>query len=167
VSRRYFILQPCYVYLRPFYLGSLLRPEGRDAGVFYMTPSVRYTYRTPEGLRDVKAGALSTSPFVTLWFCAAGEHRDRLVKWWCEGGKMESPGCSLRLSARKLPRRFKDSHDDTRPRLRKKQREATKRRQDKLLGLDPFRKVKKKKGPRKFNRGDAPHRKKGPPTSRK
>lgn len=160
-DKPYLILQPCYVYLKPYYVGSLLRPNGLSAGEFYVTPSVRYTYRTPHGLRDVKAGALSTSPFVTFWYGALGKHRDSLVKWWCESGKTECKGCSLRLTARKLPRRYKDSHDETRPRLRKKQREAVKRRQDKLLGLDPFRRVKRKKGPRKFNRGDAPHRKRG------
>eukprot|EP00038_Savillea_parva_P001079 m.101217 g.101217 ORF g.101217 m.101217 type:complete len:293 (-) comp10380_c0_seq1:180-1058(-) len=159
----YLILQPCYVYLKPYYVGSLLRSNGGPAGEFYVTPSLRYTYRTPEGLRDVKAGALSTSPFVTFWYGACGSHRDDLTKWWCEKGKDVCKGCSLRLTARKLPRRYKDSHDDTRPRLRKKQREALKRRQDKALGLNPFRNTKKKKGPRKFNRGDAPHRKRGGP----
>lgn len=136
--------------------------QGGDAGEFYLTPSERYTYRTPEGLRDVKAGALSTSPFVTFWYGACGDKRDEFVKWWNERGKTECKGCTMRLKARNLPRRFKDSHDDTRPRLRKKQREALKRRQDKALGLDPFRAMKRKKGPRKFNRGDAPHRKRGP-----
>jgi hypothetical protein len=159
------ILQPCYVYLKPYYVGSLFRANS-DAGEFYVTPSERYTYRTPDGLRDVKAGALSTSPFVTFWYGACGEHRDELVKWWCERGKLESKGCYLRLTARKLPRRYKDSHDETRPRLRKKQREAVKRRQDKALGLDHFRDTKKKKGPRKFNRGDTPHRKRDAPAGK-
>jgi hypothetical protein len=35
----------------------------------------------------VKAGALSTSPFVTFWFCDAAGVLDKLVKWWCETGK--------------------------------------------------------------------------------
>ena len=74
---------------------------------------------------------------------------------------MLSPGCSLRLTPARLPRRFKTSNDPSRPRLRKKQREAIARRRNRELGLNPFRRMKRTKGP-KFNRGDAPHRKKGP-----
>lgn len=160
-NKPYFILQPCYVYTKDYYPGSLLRAKGGNAGEFYVSPSTRYIYRTPAGLRDVKANALSTSPFVTFWFCAACSHRADLVKWWCERGKDLSKGCTLRLTTNKLPRKYKDSHDETRPRLRKKQREALKRRQDKELGLNPRRKMKKKTA-RKFNKGDAPHRKQGP-----
>lgn len=157
----YFILQPCYVYIKDYYKDAMVTlPNEPPVNDFYFTPSGRYTYRTPTGLRDVKAGALSTSPFVTFWFCAAWSHRDALVKWWCERGKLLCPGSTLKLSAVKIPRKFKDSNDPTRPRLRKKQREALKRRTNKALGLDPFRRTKKSKGARKFNRGDTPHRKK-------
>jgi len=160
-GKPYLILQPCYVYCKDYWAACLLkRKSGNEAKPFYVTPSMRYTYRTPTGLRDVKAGALSTSPFVTFWFCEGGEHRDAIVKWWCEQGKTICPGCCLRLNPKALPRKYKDSHDDTRPRLRKKQREALKRREAKAAGLDPNRRMKRKKGPRKFNRGDAPHRKK-------
>lgn len=161
-GKPYLILQPCYVYCKPYYNDSLEhRPAGVTSQPFYITPSARYTYRTPTGLRDVKAGALSTSPFVTFWFCDGANYRDAIVKWWCEAGKNECTGCNLKLTTKALPRRFKDSHDATRPRLRKKQREALKRREAKAAGLDPRRRTKRKKGPRKFNRGDAPHRKKG------
>lgn len=149
-GKPYMILQPCYVYIKPYYVQALTAP-------FYITPSMRYTYRTPTGLRDVKANALSTSPFVTFWFCEAGAHRPALLKWWCEQGAAMSPGCKFKLTAKNLPRKFKDSNDPTRPRLRKKQREAIKRRYNKALGLDPFRpqrrpKQKKKPG-RSFNIG--------------
>eukprot|EP00040_Diaphanoeca_grandis_P017730 m.92969 g.92969 ORF g.92969 m.92969 type:complete len:282 (-) comp26589_c0_seq1:74-919(-) len=162
----YLILQPCYVYVKDYYKAHCI-PLGDSppVGEFYVTPSERYMYRTPTGLRDVKAGALSTSPFVTFWFCGAWAYRDDLVKWWCEDGKSESTQCRLRLTTNKLPRKFKDSNDPSRPRLRKKQREALKRRQTKASGAVSKRGATKKpprKGARKFNRGDAPHRKRGP-----
>jgi hypothetical protein len=161
-GKPYMILQPCYVYCKPYYADSLAhRPTGVKSQPFYITPSTRYTYKTPTGLRDVKAGALSTSPFVTFWFCDGANYRDPLVKWWCETGKDECKGSSFKLTTKSLPRRFKDSHDETRPRLRKKQRDATKRREAKAAGLNPFREMKTRRT-RKFNRGDAPHRAKGP-----
>jgi len=161
-QKPYLILQPCYVYMKDYYKAAMI-PLGNDPAPneFLVTPSARYTYRTPTGLRDVKAGALSTSPFVTLWFCAAWNYRADLAKWWCEQGKLKCPGSKFKLSSSKLPRKYKDSHDPSRPRLRKKQREALKRRHDKALGLDPFRQTKKVKGARKFNRGDSNHRKQG------
>jgi hypothetical protein len=161
-GKPYMILQPCYVYCKPYYADSLAhRPDGVKSQPFYVTPSTRYTYKTPTGLRDVKAGALSTSPFVTFWFCDGANFLDPVVKWWCETGKDECKGCHFKLTTKSLPRRFKDSHDETRPRLRKKQRDAAKRREAKAAGLNPFRAVKTKRT-RKFNRGDAPHRAKGP-----
>jgi len=167
-GKPYLILQPCYVYVKDYYKAHC-QPLGNKpaVGEFYLTPSQRYMYRTPTGLRDVKAGALSTSPFVTFWFCGAYQYRDSLVKWWCEKGKLIVPGCNLRLTSRKLPRKYKDSNDPTRPRLRKKQREALKRRQTKAIAATSKRGAKRAFGiaakkrtvGRKFNRGDTPHRK--------
>ena len=80
-AKPYLILQPCYVYLKDYYAAHLAGGGGsRVPAPFFITPSERYTYRTPKGLRDVKAGALATSPFVTFWYCEAGVHRDALVK---------------------------------------------------------------------------------------
>eukprot|EP00039_Didymoeca_costata_P023629 m.7738 g.7738 ORF g.7738 m.7738 type:complete len:295 (+) comp3764_c0_seq2:77-961(+) len=153
MCKPYMILQPVYVYMKEYYHWSVRpRDDKIPVGPLFITPSSRYTYRTPRGFRDVKAGDLATSPFVTMWFCEVGKYRSDILKWWCEQGKELSPGCKLRLSPKSLPHRFKDSNDKSRPRLRKKQRDAMRRRRAKDAGISARAlKYVRKGGPRTFN----------------
>eukprot|EP00049_Salpingoeca_infusionum_P027057 m.30049 g.30049 ORF g.30049 m.30049 type:complete len:281 (+) comp9232_c0_seq2:158-1000(+) len=125
-KKPYFILQPCYAYTKP-YFDQALRKLG--TGAFFLTPSVRYVYRTPQGLRNVPANRFSTSPFVCLWFCYLPKDLfDEVTLAWCSNLHRECPGCKLKVKSTSLPDKYKDSHDDTRRRLKKKQRDAIKRR---------------------------------------
>jgi len=76
---------------------------------------------------------MKTAPFVTFWYCQTGAHRAALAKWWCEAGKDQCSGCKFKFTTARVPHRFRDSHDPTRRRLRKKQRDALARRREKAL----------------------------------
>eukprot|EP00730_Choanoeca_flexa_P014255 TRINITY_DN6164_c0_g1_i3.p1 TRINITY_DN6164_c0_g1~~TRINITY_DN6164_c0_g1_i3.p1 ORF type:complete len:293 (+),score=51.49 TRINITY_DN6164_c0_g1_i3:28-879(+) len=121
-GKPYLILQPVYVYVKQFYITALETNPGVNP--FYLTPSMRYVYETPRGLRNVKPNLLKTAPFVSLWYGGGWQLVDGIMKWWCERGKDECKGCHLKRKTQNMPNKYKDSNDASRRRLRKKQRVA-------------------------------------------
>ncbi|EGD76408.1 hypothetical protein PTSG_07527 [Salpingoeca rosetta] len=128
MGKPFFILQPVYVYTKPYYQAAR---ERLGEGCFFITPSHRYRFETPQGMRNVRQQELITSPFVSLWYCYVPAHMfPKLRRWWCAEGHRLSQGCVMRAQSRNLPQKFKDSHDATRHRKRPKQRRAMQRRHD-------------------------------------
>lgn len=121
----WFVVQPNYVYIKPFWeeytKNLLLAPRP-----FFLTPSVprKYKYKTPTGLRDVRAQQLKTSPFISMWYCWLGpQHTERMYRWIARQEAVARLPLSLACTEYCLPDSFKDSNDKT----RRKQRKGKKR----------------------------------------
>eukprot|EP01147_Barroeca_monosierra_P005460 gene5460-7162_t len=118
----YFILQPVYVYTKPYYVSSR---EQLGEGCFFITPSHRYHFNTPLHVQRKTGRQHVTSPFVSLWYVFAPSCiYAALRKWWCSLGHKTCNGALFRAQSRHLPQRFKDTHDPTRRRRSLKQRKA-------------------------------------------
>eukprot|EP00056_Hartaetosiga_gracilis_P021622 m.25173 g.25173 ORF g.25173 m.25173 type:complete len:367 (-) comp9181_c0_seq1:100-1200(-) len=126
MKKPFLILQPVYVYTKEYYKEA---SRQLGTGCFFLTPSQRYLYKTPEGFRNVKANQLTTSPFVSLWYGFVPEEMFvDVCDWWTREGYDECGGCVFRAKSHRLPQRFKDSHDPTRRRQWLKQRRTKQRR---------------------------------------
>jgi hypothetical protein len=119
------ILQPNYVYVKPYWneLTSRIRPLP-----YFLTPPQprEYVYITPPGLRSVRSAARKTAPFVTFWHAWLGEHLTvAFYRWWVEIGAVLCSRLQLACCEYFLPDHFKDSSDKTRrrPKSRKRRRE--------------------------------------------
>lgn len=121
-SKPWFVVQPNYVYMKPFwdkYTSTLLEPPRP----FFLTPSTprKYKYETPAGMRQVKSGQLKTSPFVTLWYCWLGnEYTERFYRWFAAKSRTSTLAMNLACTEFFLPDSFKDSSDRTRKKCKKK-----------------------------------------------
>lgn len=121
----WFVLQPNYVYMKPYWqeLTSTALPAPRP---FFLTPSSprKYKYRTPSGIRQVNsAQKLRTSPFVSMWYCWLDEkHAARMFKWIASTHGSALLPLALACSEYFIPDSFKDSNDRTRRKKRKQNR---------------------------------------------
>lgn len=119
-AKPFFILQPNYVYTKPFWqqLASDISGGPRP---FFLTPGQPrgYVYETPAGFRDVKSSERKTSPFPTMWYCWMGavSQASFFRKWAL--GKIQSSGMTIACSEFFLPDNFKDSNDKTRKKRKK------------------------------------------------
>jgi hypothetical protein len=125
--RPWFILQPNYVYVKPYWktLTSCIYPGPLP---FFLTPPQPrdYVYETPPGLRQVRSSARKTAPFVTFWYVWLGDRvTASFYEWWATLGFSICPRLRLDCSEYFLPDNFKDSSDKTR-----RKRKGKKRRRD-------------------------------------
>lgn len=120
MKKPFFILQPNYVYTKPYWqeLTSSIAGGPRP---FFLTPGQprEYVYETPRGLRDAKSSQRKTSPFATMWYCWLGTsiQASFFRNWGCR--KVACPGMTLVCSEYFIPDNFKDSNDKTRKKSRK------------------------------------------------
>lgn len=127
-SRPWFVVQPNYVYTKPFWgeftVGMLAAPRP-----FFLTPSTprKYKYRTPVGLREISAQQLKTSPFVSMWYCWVGAaYTEELYRWTAKEEGVGLLPLSIACSEFFLPDCFKDSNDKTRRKPRKSSKKSSK-----------------------------------------
>lgn len=121
-QKPWFVVQPNYVYTKPFWeqFTSTMLTAPRP---FFLTPSTprRYKYQTPTGLREVSSNQhLKTSPFVSMWFCWLGpKHTEKFYHWIVT--RRHDPQLPLFLACTEyfVPDSFKDSNDKTRRKPRK------------------------------------------------
>lgn len=127
-SRPWFVVQPNYVYTKPYWqtLTSEVLHKPRP---FFLTPTTprKYKYKSPSGIRQVaSAQCLKTSPFVSMWYCWVGaKHTENIYRWIASQQTRGSISLSLACSEHFLPDCFKDSNDKTR---RKKRKEDKKKK---------------------------------------
>lgn len=124
-DKPYFVVQPNYVYTKPFW-EELTSSSRNCPRPFFLTPSTprKYVYRTPDGARNIKAKNLRTSPFVSMWYGWTGKvYTSRLYRWIASSPDA-CPNLSLACSEFFLPDTFKDSNDSSR-RKKKKRRKMT------------------------------------------
>lgn len=117
----WFILQPNYVYSKPFWQTLTAQPL-QPPRPFFLTPTTprKYKYKTPAGLRHVQnAQALNTSPFITFWYCWVGGEKTAALYAFIS---QRRSNLSLACSEYFLPDAFKDSNDKTRRKAKTKTR---------------------------------------------
>lgn len=120
----WFMLIPNYVYCKPYY--SIARQHIPIP--CYLTPPYRYEYHSPSFLRsNLNSGQLKTSPFLSFWYIQLGKYKDAICKYYKKTYSQVS-GCSLAYDTDMIPRKFKDSFDPNRKKLRKNQRDARKKK---------------------------------------
>ncbi len=114
-KKPWFVALPNFVYTKPYFQNLAISPYP-----FFLVPSTprRYVYVTPMGMRKVKSAQRKTSPFVSFWYCWAGQLGAPLFRWWAE--KRDNDALTLCCTERYLPNEFKDSNDPTRRKKRKK-----------------------------------------------
>ena len=129
------LLLPNYGYTKDYFAPSL-----GSVAPFYVSPSDashRYVYVTPPGFRNIKAKHRKTAPFVSMWYCHFGRHSHATLSTWfarpptpfaSPAGVAPRPAPLVSRTHYQLPNHMKDSNDKSRKRLRKKQREALKKR---------------------------------------
>ena len=113
-SKPWFLVLPNFVYMKAYYQQLPVSPFP-----FYLTPSSprRYVYVTPVGMRDVKSAHRKTSPFISFWYCWAGQRNSSLFRWYANN--RDNDDLTLCCNLRALPNEFKDSNDSTRRKKRK------------------------------------------------
>jgi hypothetical protein len=134
-NKPWFLLVPNYVYRKPYYAECLALRAGQAATPMYLTPGHRYAYQSPASLRhQLKSKELATSPFLSFWYLDLGSKLNtKVAKWWqrtqlqkVQFAPIEFPTLTTRLQ--QLPRKYMDSHDPNRKRMRKNQRDAAKKK---------------------------------------
>lgn len=121
-QKPWFVLQPNYVYTKPFWEQCTSTKLTAPRPFFLTTHTPRkYKYKTPSGLRHVvSAQHLKTSPFVSMWFCWLGpRYTEKLYRWVASRGNDDPLPLSLACTEFFLPDSFKDSNDKTRRKPRK------------------------------------------------
>lgn len=125
-KKPWFVVQPNYVYVKPFW-EKLTSRKLAAPRPFFLTPTSprKYKYKTPSGMRAVSAQQLKTSPFVSMWYCWMGsKHTEALYRWVCKANNMLP--LTIACTEYFLPDNFKDSNDKTRrkPRKNKKRKDS-------------------------------------------
>jgi hypothetical protein len=119
--RPFFIVQPAYVYTKPYYEALVSSIEGGPRPFFLQPPAPRaYEYETPAGFRDVKSSRRRTSPFATFWYCWLGGAIQGQFYRDVASTRVECPRLKIACSEYFLEDSFKDSSDKTRRRNRNK-----------------------------------------------
>eukprot|EP00172_Hildenbrandia_rubra_P001060 Plantae.Rhodophyta-Hildenbrandia_rubra.ctg16346.p1 GENE.Plantae.Rhodophyta-Hildenbrandia_rubra.ctg16346~~Plantae.Rhodophyta-Hildenbrandia_rubra.ctg16346.p1 ORF type:complete len:346 (+),score=62.45 Plantae.Rhodophyta-Hildenbrandia_rubra.ctg16346:219-1256(+) len=120
-SKPCFVLQPNYVYTKPFWEKLTSRRSPRP---FFLTPPTprSYIYDTPRMIKGVKSKQRKTSPFVTMWYCHVGENTEAFYRWWAEKGATKCKNLTIACSEYLIANKFKDSSDRTRRKQRKRKR---------------------------------------------
>lgn len=117
----FFILQPNYCYVKPYYERIVSSLKGGPRLLFLQPPMPRdYVYESPEGFRDVKSARRKTAPYITFWYCWLGPAiQGQFIRDFARG-EIECPRLTLACSEFFLGDSFKDSGDKTRKRNRNK-----------------------------------------------
>lgn len=117
----FFILQPNYCYVKPYYERIVSSLKGGPRLVFLQPPLPRdYVYESPEGFREVKSARRKTAPYITFWYCWLGPAiQGQFIRDYARG-EIDCPRLTLACSEFFLGDSFKDSGDKTRKRNRNK-----------------------------------------------
>lgn len=120
-EKPWFVVQPNYVYTKPFW-AELTSLSPNSPWPFFLTPPTprKYVYRTPDGARDIKAKKLRTSPFVSMWYAWTGPVYTARLYRWMSSSKDACPNLTLACSEYFLPDSFKDSNDSSRRKKKKR-----------------------------------------------
>lgn len=126
-SKPWFVVQPNYVYTKPFWeeLTSNVLAAPRP---FFLSPHTprKYKYKTPVEMRPISSKQLKTSPFVSMWYCWLGpKYTERFYRWVSSKPAVDPLPLTLACTEYFLPDCFKDSNDKTRRKSQKsKKRKA-------------------------------------------
>lgn len=120
-SKPWFVVQPNYVYVKPFWVEytSKLLSSPRP---FFLSPQTprKYKYKTPAGMRLVTCQQLKTSAFVSMWYCWLGpRYTEQMYRWIRSRSRTEPLPLHLACTEHFLPDCFKDSNDKSRRKPRK------------------------------------------------
>eukprot|EP00049_Salpingoeca_infusionum_P009832 m.167268 g.167268 ORF g.167268 m.167268 type:complete len:480 (+) comp14456_c0_seq1:306-1745(+) len=122
-KKPFLIVQPNYVYMKPYWQTSMRKMK---AVVAYVTPAQprTYVYKAPQGFRSLKSKAMSTSPFVTMWYCCFAQYTGHMIKQ-VASGILDGTGVTFCVGDIHLPDNFKDSSDKTRTKCQAKRPAAS------------------------------------------